>query len=85
MLNTNTYIFEGKTLLSDFYKVIHAARGLFDDIEGDADTISGILLEVKGDFLKLHEKVDYRNFTFEVIEIEGHRISKVKIVVHKRV
>ncbi len=83
MLNLNTYIFEGKTLLSDFCKVIGIDDEEFSEVEGDADTIAGILLELKGDFLKLHEKIDYHNFTFEVVEIEGHRISKVKVIIHK--
>lgn len=83
MLNLNTYVFEGKTLLSDFCKVIGIDDDVFNEVEGDADTIAGILLELKGDFLKLHEKIDYHNFTFEVVEIEGHRISKVKVIIHK--
>ena len=81
-INSNTYVFEGKTLLSDFYKILKVDDDIFEAVEGDADTIAGLLLELKGDFLKLHEKIDYQNFTFEILEIEGRRISKVKVVMH---
>jgi CBS domain containing-hemolysin-like protein len=54
---------------------------IFEDVEGDADSIAGLLLEIKGDFPKLHEKIDYQNFTFEILEMEERRISKVKVVI----
>jgi CBS domain containing-hemolysin-like protein len=81
-VNSNTYIFEGKTLLADLYKILDIDDETFADVEGDADTIAGLLLEIKGDFPELHERIDYANFTFEIQEVEEHRISKVKIVVH---
>ena len=82
-INSNTFIFEGKTLLSDFYKILNLDDTLFEDVEGDADTLAGLMLELKGDFPKLHEKIDFKNFTFEIVEIEERRIAKVKVVVHE--
>ena len=82
-INSNTFVFEGKTLLSDFYKILQLDDDLFSDVEGDADTLAGLLLEIKGDFPELHEKIDYLNFTFEIQEMEERRISKVKVVVHQ--
>ena len=81
-LSYNTYIFEGKTLLSDVCKILNVDDDEFDDVEGDADSLAGLLLELKGDFLSLHEKIDYKQYTFEVMEVEERRISKVKIVIH---
>ena len=81
-INSNTFEFEGKTLLSDFCRIIKVDDDFFADVEGDADTIAGLLLEIKGDFPSLHEKIDYRHFTFEIMEQEERRISKVKVVVH---
>jgi len=78
-INANTYIFEGKTLLSDFYKILKLDDDIFDDVEGDADTLAGLLLELKGDFPKLHERIEYGQFKFEIVEIDGHRISKIKL------
>ncbi len=81
-INSNTFIFEGKTLLSDFYKVMKLDDEIFEEVQGDADTIAGLLLEIKGDFPKLHEKIDYKDFTFEIMEMDERRISKVKVVIH---
>lgn len=83
-LNYNTYLFEGKTLLSDFCKVLNVDDDEFVDVEGDADTLAGLLLESKGDFPSMHEKIDYKNYTFEVMEIDQRRISKVKVTVHEK-
>ena len=83
-LNYNTYLFEGKTLLSDFCKVLNVDDDEFVDVEGDADTLAGLLLESKGDFPSMHEKIDYKNYTFEVMEIGQRRISKVKVTVHEK-
>lgn len=82
-LNYNTYIFEGKTLLSDVCKVLQVPDDEFDDVGGDADTLAGLLLELKGDFLSIHERIDYKNYSFEVMAVEGRRISRVKVTIHE--
>ncbi len=76
----NEYVFEGKTLLSDFCRILSIDPDEFADVEGDADSLAGLLLEIKGDFLKVHEIVTYGAYTFEVLEIDGRRISKIKVV-----
>ena len=79
-INANTYVFEGKTLLSDFYKILNLDDDVFEDVEGDADTLAGLLLELKGDFPQEHERFTYGRFKFEIIELDGHRISKIKVI-----
>ena len=54
----------------------------FKEVEGDADSLAGLLLEIKGDFPEQHERINYKNFTFEVTELVGHRISKIKVIIH---
>ena len=83
-INPNTFVFEGKTLLSDFYRIVKVSDDVFEDVEGDADTIAGLLLEIKGDFPKQHEKIDYQNFTFEILDMEERRISKVKVTIREK-
>ena len=83
-LNANTYLFEGKTLVSDFCKALNVDPDEFSDVDGDADTLAGVLLELKGDFLNLNERIEYHNFIFEVAKIEDRRISEVKVIVHKK-
>ena len=79
-INDRTYVFEAKTLLSDFYKIVKVDTDSFEDIEGDADTLAGLLLEIKGEFPKLHEKLEYDRFQFEVLEMDARRILKIKVV-----
>ena len=79
-LNDHTYVFEGKTLLTDFYKIAKTDNDVFEEVEGEADTLAGLLLEIKGDFPELHEKLDYGKFHFEVLEMDARRILKIKVV-----
>lgn len=79
----NTYIFEGKTLLSDFYKVLDIDEDIFEKVAGDADTLAGLLLELKGEFPAMHEKLKFNNFLFEVLEMDARRIMKVKLTILK--
>lgn len=80
-VNNNTYIFDGKTLLSDFTRILNIPDDEFSDVEGEADTLAGLVLEMKGNFPELHEKFKYKNFLFEVLEISERRIASVKVVV----
>lgn len=82
-INNNTFIFEGKTELADFFRILSMDEDMFADIEEEADTIAGLLLYIKGEFPKLHEKLDFKNLTFEALEMDEHRISKVKVIVHE--
>ena len=82
-LNYNTFVFEGKTLLSDFCKILNVDSDEFSEVEGDADSLAGLLLELKGDFPSIHEKIDYKNYTFEVMGVEERRISRIKVIVHE--
>ncbi len=79
-LNQNTFVFEAKTLLADFTRLMKIDDDYFDDVQGEADTLAGLLLEIKGDFPELHEKMSYRQFTFEVMEMDERRIVSVKVV-----
>lgn len=83
-VNNNTYIFDGKTLLSDFCRIMGVSDDVFSEVEGEADTLAGLVLEMKGDFPKVHEKFECSGFQFEVLEVLERRISSVKVVVKER-
>ena len=83
-LNFNTYVFAGKTLLSDFCKILNINDDEFSEVEGEADTLAGLLLEIKGDFLSVHEVIDYKNYTFEILSVDERRITKIEVTVHKK-
>ena len=78
-LSDTVYVFEGKTLLTDFYKIIGVDSDDFEEVAGDADTLAGLVLELKGEFPALHEIIRYKDFIFEVLEMDAHRIVKVKV------
>lgn len=82
ILNDHTWVFEAKTQLTDFYKVTQLDDTTFDDVAGDADTVAGLLLELKGEFPALHEKVVYDRYEFEVLEMDNRRILKVKFTIN---
>ena len=84
-LNQNTYVFEAKTLLTDFTRILQLADDFFTPVEGDADTLAGLLLEIKGEFPVIQERISYKHITFEVMEMDERRIVKIKVIVGKKV
>jgi gliding motility-associated protein GldE len=82
VIGENTWVFEAKTLLTDFYKITGIDEEEFEKVSGEADTVAGLLLELKGEFPALHEKVAHGNYEFEVLEMDNRRIVKVKFTIH---
>lgn len=75
------YLFDGRIMLNDFCKVFDYEDDIFDDIRGEADTLAGLILELKGEFPMLHEKLNCKNFTFEVEGVNTRRITKIKVTI----
>lgn len=75
------YVFEAKILLADFYKILKIEADEFESVAGEADTLAGLLLEIKGEFPKLHERLIYKKYSFEILEMDDRRILKVKLVI----
>ncbi len=81
-LDDRTFIFEGKTLLNDFYKITHSKFDIFDEIKGEADTLAGLILEIKGQIPNKNETLTYRHFTFKIISVDNRRIKKIEITLN---
>ena len=81
-INANTYLFDGKTHIGDFERIVEIAEGTFADVKGRAETLAGLMLELKCDFLKKGDTVTAHGVRFTVEEIEGHRIDKIKVRLH---
>lgn len=79
-LSYNSYVFEGKTKLVDFSRLLNLDDDFFNE-SIDADTIAGLMLELKGDFPSIHESFLYKNISFEILKKEQRRISRVKVTV----
>lgn len=65
-------------MLADFFKIMSLDADLFENIAGEADTLAGLLLEVKGEFPRLHEKIVCGGVEFEVMSKDRHRLIKIK-------
>lgn len=77
-IHANTYIFEASTLLNDFLKIIDTDQDSFEDIEGEADTLAGLILEIKGELPKRSEVITYRYHKFTILDVDNRRIKKIK-------
>jgi len=80
-LRDDTYIFDGKTLLGDFFRVTGLDEECYKDVAEDCETLAGMLLTIKGDFPKEKESIVYGHCRFLVIDITGHRIASVRVKV----
>jgi putative hemolysin len=78
-IDDQNYIFEGKTLLIDFYKILNFDDTIFDAIRGEADTLAGLILEMKGEIPKIGSEIKYENFTFKIIAADKRRIKSIKV------
>ncbi|MCC8198477.1 MAG: gliding motility-associated protein GldE [Tannerellaceae bacterium] len=77
-LADGSLIFEAKIMLTDFFRVINAAPADFDDLTDEVETLAGLLLELKGDFPRRREVIEYKDFRFQVLEVDNRRIQKIK-------
>ncbi|MCH5318146.1 MAG: gliding motility-associated protein GldE [Paramuribaculum sp.] len=80
-LQDNTYIFEGKTLLGDFFRVTGLDEEDYSAVTADCETLAGMLLAIKGDFPKEKEPLVYGRCRFLILDIHGHRIASVRVKV----
>ena len=80
-LNDNTYLFEGKTHIVDVVRVLSLEDDIFEDIQGRAETLAGLMLEINRNFLKKGQEVSAHGIRFIVEAMEGHRIDKIKVIV----
>lgn len=77
-IKNNAYIFEGHTLLNDFEKIADIKDDYFKDIEGEADTLAGLILEIKGELPRKNEVITYRQHKFTILDVDKRRIKKIK-------
>jgi len=80
-IDENTYIFEGKTQINDFYRIIQLSEDIFDEAKGDADTLAGLILEIKGEFPKVGETIECKNYYFQIEAVDKRKINKIKVTI----
>ncbi|NNC49939.1 MAG: gliding motility-associated protein GldE [Flaviramulus sp.] len=81
-LDDNNYVFEGKTALKDFYKILKLEdESIFEESKGEAETIAGFVLETSGSFPKLNSKINFKNYVFTIEAMDKKRIKLVKFTI----
>ena len=78
-LRDDTYVFEGRTLLTDFFRVTGLDEDEYTEVTEDAETLAGMLLAIKGDFPKDKEPLVYGRCRFLILDISDHRITEVRV------
>ena len=80
-LRDNTFVFEGRTPLTDFFRITDLDEEDYKDVTEDSETLAGMLLNIKGDFPKDKEPLVYGRCRFLILEITDHRIAEVRVMV----
>ncbi|GAA3633514.1 gliding motility-associated protein GldE [Flavivirga jejuensis] len=81
-LDDTNFVFEGKTALKDFYKIIRVEdETIFEENKGEAESIAGFVLEISGSFPKLNSKINFKNYVFTIEALDRKRIKLVKFTI----
>lgn len=80
-ISADEYLFNGKILLNDLYKILETEDDIFESVRGDADTLAGLILELKGDFPDKGEKTSFRNFEFIIEAVDKRRIKQIRLII----
>jgi gliding motility-associated protein GldE len=83
-IDENNYIFEAKTSIHDFCKIVGDDDSIFDEVKGDADSIAGIILELIGKIPEKNTIVKYLHFEFKVLTVDKRRIKMVGVSLNKK-
>ncbi len=80
-LSEGRYLFEGRVHLGDFLRALELPDDLLDRVRGDADTLAGLMLEIRGEFFEEGDAVNFDNIEFKARRVENRRITKVEVTV----
>ena len=80
-IDENTYLFKEKILINDFYKITGLDENEFGDKAEDAETLAGLILDIKEDFPKIKEQIYYGRCQFIVLELDKRSFGKVKVII----
>jgi gliding motility-associated protein GldE len=81
LLPNNHYLFEAKTTLNDFYKILHLKDDYFDKVVGEADSLGGLILELQGRIPSKGDKIKYRKFEFIIHDADERKIKEIEVSV----
>jgi putative hemolysin len=78
-ISESKYLFDGKTMLNDFYNVMGLEDNVFDEVKGEADTLAGLILELKGEIPVKNDIITYKNYVFMIEAVDNRRIKQIKV------
>jgi gliding motility-associated protein GldE len=78
-IDDRTFVFEGKVLLNDFFKIINARDDLFEDVRGESETLAGLILELKGEIPQKGQIITYGDFKFRIESADKRRIKEIRV------
>lgn len=78
-IDDHHYHFEGRTHLGDFLRVLTLPDTFLDGVRGDADTLAGLMLEIRGEFFCEGDEVAFEHLTLRALRVENRRITKVEV------
>ena len=79
-LDNNTYVFEGKTSLNDFCKIIDEDSTLFEEVKGESESLGGLLLEIHSKLPRAGEKINFDKYVFTVVAVDSKRIKRIRVL-----
>jgi gliding motility-associated protein GldE len=82
-IDSRNFVFEGKTLLNDFCKIIGVDDSIFSHVKGESDTLAGLILELTGKIPERNETVEFDNFVFKVDAVDKRRIKRIQVTLKK--
>ena len=83
-LDDDNFVFEGKTNLKDFYRIIKLDdEELFENRKGESETIAGFVLEISGSFPRMNSKIKFENYVFKIESIDNKRIKRIKVTIKR--
>lgn len=80
-LDDNNYIFEGKTSLNDFYRLLNIGGEEFEENKGESDSLAGFIIEQAGRIPQKRETVSFNQYTFTIETANKRRISSIKVTI----
>jgi len=80
-LDERTYVFEGKTSINDFCKVIAEDSSTFDSIRGESESLGGLLLEINHKLPRAGEKIEFDKFLFTIVAVDPKKIKRVRVYI----
>lgn len=81
-LDNHNYVFEAQTPLIDFCRVLDLPKDIFESVDGESDSLAGLVLELAGKFLEKNEEITYEAFTFKVESVDQRKLIRIKVTVN---